>query len=277
MKNKFDKMYPIATAIILALVADFASATQSPPSPAHALNYDFGSYNKHNDGLYTEILPPASTLYGKSYANWSVKWWQWIFSLPASTFEKVFGAGPDACSVGQSGKVWFLVGEFGTPKPITRECTIPSGTALFFPIYNAWADNTACPEDTNFPIYPPDDHPDDASLSGFVQDFIDSPGTLSVSIDGKEVKGVSGLKPVDSPYLVGQNVFSYKLAKTPDNALVYLGPILNADTSCFADKSRYNKPIYPAVEDGVYLMVNKLSHGKHIIKLGDLIYKINVN
>ena len=30
------------------------------------------------------VLPPNSNPFGLSYAEWSVKWWQWVFSLPAT-------------------------------------------------------------------------------------------------------------------------------------------------------------------------------------------------
>ena len=80
------------------------------------------------------ILPPNSTPHGSSYAEWSVKWWQWVFSLPARN-SPILDTGD--CSAGQSDHVWFLAGAFA-PTTVTRACTIPPGTALFFPLVNGW-------------------------------------------------------------------------------------------------------------------------------------------
>ena len=43
-------------------------------------------------------------------------------------------------AVGQSGQVWFLAGSFGSD-PVSRTVTVPSGKALFVPIFDSlwWA------------------------------------------------------------------------------------------------------------------------------------------
>jgi hypothetical protein len=43
---------------------------------------------------------------GKTYGEWSAKWWQWAFD---SNFAQ-FTAGDVDCSAGQKGAVWFLGG-----------------------------------------------------------------------------------------------------------------------------------------------------------------------
>ena len=40
------------------------------------------------------------------------------------------------CDVGQSGKVWFLGGVINETGSASRECTVPTGKAIFFPILN---------------------------------------------------------------------------------------------------------------------------------------------
>ncbi len=57
-----------------------------------------------------------------------------MFSIPAST-NPLLDANGDYCHEGQSGKVWFLAGSW--VGPVERHCTIPTGTALFFPVLNA--------------------------------------------------------------------------------------------------------------------------------------------
>src|SRR5205823_8952020 len=90
------------------------------------------------------IAPPNSHPFGLSYGEWSARWWQWAFSLPVDHHPLYDTAD---CSAGQSGKVWFLGASFaptvtGSGQVVaiaTRHCTVPTGTALFFPILNAEA------------------------------------------------------------------------------------------------------------------------------------------
>ena len=216
-----------------------------------------GEGNAGNPG----ILPPQSHACGKTYADWSVKWWQWVFSLPA-TNSPILDTGD--CSAGQSGPVWFLAGAFvGTTN--TRSCTIPAGVALFFPIANGWADDTDCPSYDTFSV---------EQLAGFASGFVDSASGLSCTIDGVPVKGLDD--PITSPYRVGPQVFSYTLAST-DNILANhfgLACIPNGIT------------VAGAAEDGVYLLLAPLSAGQHTIHFSvhfggggslDITYELTVN
>ncbi len=88
------------------------------------------------------IVPVDETYLGLSYGEWSAKGWQWALSLPVDR-HPLFDTAD--CSTGQSGRVWFLGGTFlaGEISPgvilgqATRNCTVPSRRALFFPIVNA--------------------------------------------------------------------------------------------------------------------------------------------
>jgi hypothetical protein len=92
------------------------------------------------------IAPPDSMVLGKSYAEWSVTWWQWVFSLPVTTpAHPLLATGAVDCSYAQQGQVWFLAGTVEEGNAV-RSCTIPTGTRLFFPVFNAWADNVAEPD-----------------------------------------------------------------------------------------------------------------------------------
>src|SRR2546423_112062 len=91
------------------------------------------------------VLPPNSHPFGKTYGEWSNAWWQWALLNPVvkgnEQANPLFDTTGASCGVGQSGKVWFLAGIVtvnyspgaGT---ITRNCTIPTGTALFVPVVN---------------------------------------------------------------------------------------------------------------------------------------------
>ncbi len=206
--------------------------------------------------LNPKILPPNSNPHGMSYAEWSVKWWQWVLSLPANN-NPVIDTATD-CSAGQSGHVWFLAGEFA-PTTVTRTCTIPTGTALFFPIVNAWADNTGCPY-TTFSA---------EELAEIAASFVDAEGPSTCTIDGVPVQGIANA--AESPYRVGPQVFGYTLAETDNILANYFG------LSCIADGTM----VSPAAEDGVYLMLAPLSAGHHTIHFTvsgflDITYELTV-
>ncbi len=81
----------------------------------------------------TQIFPPHSYPYGKSYGEWAAAFWQWSLTLPLeghpfldSPSDPYFDFG-----AGQSGKVWFWSSPDG---PLTRIVTMPEDKALFLTI-----------------------------------------------------------------------------------------------------------------------------------------------
>lgn len=196
------------------------------------------------------IIPPQSHAYGATYGEWSARWWQWTFKLPVADRSGVithplFVDGAVDCSYGQSGHVWFLGGTFVTnPDPVTnnvvgtatRSCTIPAGTALFFPILNSEQD-----------IIGPDGTPTHlsvAELRQLAKQSQDAATNLSAVIDGRPVKDLARYR-VQSP------VFALTLPK--NNLYTYFGYPVSA--------GRYS----PAVADGVFLMLAPLPIGQHTI------------
>ena len=84
------------------------------------------------------VLPPHSSPYGKSYAEWSADWWQWLLEQP------VVGGPTDPnfdVRAGQTGNVWFLASALQQPA-----AEIPSGTALFIPLMNVECSSLEPPE-----------------------------------------------------------------------------------------------------------------------------------
>lgn len=72
--------------------------------------------------------------YGASYGEWGARWWEWALSIPVTNNPLLDETGAN-CGVGQYyGNVWFLAGTFGGP--VVRNCTVPRGKALFFPLVN---------------------------------------------------------------------------------------------------------------------------------------------
>jgi hypothetical protein len=213
------------------------------------------------------VMPPQSSSHGHTYAEWSVLWWQWVLQTPvhapggAVAHSWAINDGPVDCSFGQSGHVWFLAGRLRLPiDPIVanRSCTIPSGTALFFPLTDAWADNSEAPPT-------PDDTFTEAQLRGFIAPRVDGATGGFVSVDGATLAGLSA----SSPYRVKSPVFSY--TTTADNVIAQL----------------LGQPGFPArevdgaVADGLYVMLPPLSVGTHVIHFGvpgnqDITYHVTV-
>lgn len=81
------------------------------------------------------LVAPASTSpHGQTYGRWAAEWWQWALGIPAVK-NPILDPTGEFCQERQLGKVWFLAGSFGTD-PVVRNCTVPRGTALFFPLIN---------------------------------------------------------------------------------------------------------------------------------------------
>jgi len=78
-----------------------------------------------------EVLPVETS--GASYGEWSARWWEWALSIPAAINPILDTTGVN-CGKGQVGNAWFLAGTFGGTA--TRDCTIPAGKSLFFPLIN---------------------------------------------------------------------------------------------------------------------------------------------
>lgn len=78
------------------------------------------------------VAPATEPADGLSQAQLVERWWQWADRVPPGVrpYQDPTGA---LCGLNQSGRVWFLAGTDGTAD-VTRHCTVPIGTALFFPV-----------------------------------------------------------------------------------------------------------------------------------------------
>ncbi len=200
------------------------------------------------------VLLPNSAPYGKTYGEWSETWFQWSFSLPV-TSHPIFDTAD--CSAGQSGHVWFIGGNY-TGTPVTRNCTIPAGTALFFPILNFWADNTDCSNGQRI---------SDGNSEGFLRSLaasvMDQAANLSCTIDGVAVQGLTD--PLLTPYRVQSPTpggFSYTVPGS-DNILTFLGLACWSNTE--GTPIQVDAAVYHPISDGFYILIVPLSKGRHVI------------
>lgn len=203
----------------------------------------------HAAPAYPRIISPHDHVYGKTYGEWSARWWQWAYRLPVTNghgavTHPLFVDGNVDCSYGQTGKVWFLGGTFvSNPDPAgnyigiaNRSCRIPEGTTLFFPILNAEWD-----------IIGPDGKPLDITVGEMrkaAKDQMDTATDLAARIDGWPVQKLAR-------YRVTSPVFGFTFPKY--NMYRYFGYPVRAGT------------YYPAVADGYFLMLAPLPVGKHTI------------
>jgi hypothetical protein len=179
------------------------------------------------------VLLPNSAPQGKTYGEWSAKWFKWAYE-PAPAINPVLDTTGANCGVGQSDHVWFLAGTLFPPGPaaVVRHCTIPAGQMLFFPVGNGF-----CAGD-GFPNGFADERKCATGFAALLSGF-------SAEVDGVSVNNLQGD--------LLNNVYR---ALSPEFDLV-----LGADNIFGAPAGTYS----PGAGDGVYLMLAPLSAGRHTI------------
>jgi hypothetical protein len=80
---------------------------------------------------------------GISYGQWTVRWWKWALSMPATNNPLEDTTGENAFR-SQPKDVWFLAGTFGKEGsdleiPL-RTCTVPARLPILIPVLNCQAD-----------------------------------------------------------------------------------------------------------------------------------------
>ena len=96
------------------------------------------------DNLYSvQDLP-----YGATYGQWTVRWWQWFFSVPKSENPIADITGVRADADQKFSNVFFLAGKLPGEDRILpkRTCKISEDMAILFPIINCEANALEYPE-----------------------------------------------------------------------------------------------------------------------------------
>lgn len=189
------------------------------------------------------IAPVGSKPYGRSYAEWSASHWQWAFSLPVDA-HPLFDTAD--CSAGQEGPVWFLGGTFAVIEiepgvilgEVTRECTIPVGTSLFFPLVDVECSEIEGNGETEGEL---------RACANFFADFI-VPELLFCEVDGREA----------------QNLEQFRV----ESALFTFGPLPDNNILEFFGLDAPEGSTSPSVSDGVFVMLHPLSVGEHTVHFG---------
>jgi len=180
-----------------------------------------------------KIFQPDSKPYNLTYGEWTAKWWQWAYSIPREVNPAYDDTGK-YCSENQRGPVWFFPGTYG--KPVIRECTLPTGKAILFPILNSECSFAEFPELKTV-----------ENLRSCAMTFQDQVTQLHASIDGREIPQLELEK-----YRIESPSFYFTL---PENN------ILDLPTNTTTE----------AVSDGNWVFVKPLTPGKHEISFrGDV-------
>jgi hypothetical protein len=170
--------------------------------PAMAGDDDDRGESFRHASPHFHILPPNWSLQGKTYSEWSAKWWQWANSIPIAE-NPLFGNGEFAQK--GSGEVWFLAGAFGGT--LERKTSMPAGKWLFFPILNSlwWApddlDDAAYVAETFFGL-DPNDLTDDELIALIANFWIDPLVGLSLTIDGVGVEHLSAYRTISPGFRI---------------------------------------------------------------------------
>jgi hypothetical protein len=192
------------------------------------------------------VIPPQAKYRGLSYGEWSARQVQWLFSLSVD-HHPLFDTAD--CSAGQSGNVWFLGGTFASSEiepgvilgEADRDCTIPSGTALFFPMVSVETSEVEGYGSTEEEL---------RDAANFLADFI-VPSSVFLEIDGEPVTNLERYR-VESPL--------FTFGPLPAN---------NVEEATGVDAPAGTTS--PAVSDGYFAMVKPLSVGTHTLHFGGVI------
>lgn len=164
------------------------------------------------DEGWTWVDPTESSTYGQTWGDWIADSWNWVVGIPADT-NPLFGGD---CTQDQSGDVWFLAGSFGGEE--TRECTVPHGKAIHFPVRNTIG--FACPE-----LFGPEDcaWADAEGLEALVGDYPPDGvvPSMAVEVDGTALQDIE-------PYLAYSGAFEMDYVEGT-HGIFYIG---DADFDC---------------------------------------------
>jgi hypothetical protein len=185
------------------------------------------------------VFPIRSRPYGQTYGQWGARWWQYA----------VQQTNLDICAPDKPGsRVTFLAGAPGPPA-VTSSCTVATGQAIMFPVFNAeWSVAEAQSQTTPgqsclLPGQP--NGTSDAALQACATALANhaaNPGaTLAADVDGRTLQSLTSYRAVSPPF---------------DLTAVSGNPLITPPA-----------PAGPthAAADGFWIILTPLSRGTHTI------------
>jgi len=174
------------------------------------------------------VRPANSKPFGKSYGEWSALWWQQALAVHKGS-DSSFGAGSVDCTALGTSHVAFLVGTTGGAA--SRSCTLPTGTAVLFPLINT---ESSVIEDNGTT---------EAELRANASQLADQFTNLTAVVDGTALSNLTSYRfqsPLFTWTAPADNVFNVPATADPTTA----------------------------VADGYWIMLTPLSPGVHTISFG---------
>jgi hypothetical protein len=181
------------------------------------INSSQSAQAQNNTSPNALVFPVDSKPYGKSYADWSAIWWQWLLSIPKDKSPAGDSTGEN-CGTNQQGPIWFLAGTFGGAAE--RTCTIPSGKAIMFSALNS---------ECSYAEYP--DEKTESDLLECAKTFQDQTTSAQVIINGTAIENLDKFRiqsPLFNVTLPENNVFGISSGPTQavsDGLWVILKPL----------------------------------------------------
>jgi hypothetical protein len=169
-------------------------------------------------------------------------WLTWALGEPTKNAGPIADQTGENCGDGQDGPIWYLAGTFGGP--VERECDIPAGKQLVFPLINNWC------------VFPSEFYADEAAIEAdlplieewYQSIFLSDVCSLTLTLDGQELLDYETM--VDNLYIQQMDPFEINLN---DNhwAVGYFagGPM-------------------PVTGAGYYAHLPPLTPGDHVLELG---------
>jgi hypothetical protein len=202
-----------------------------------------GCSSSSTQAASVQILDPTQAHYGNTDDVWATLWWKWIYELPQTESDAgmpncvvpVQDPTGANCAVGQSGDVFFLVGDTGGTV-VRNQCVVPSGKAIFFPILSFDTDNGGVPVSMQL---------SDTAMMGVTQNQLDNVTGLSAEFDGVPITNLGRFKTQVTK-------FSYTLPPEPN-------------TYTCEGATGVTGVIDPSYAAGYYIMLAPPPAGTHVL------------
>jgi hypothetical protein len=225
----------LRTAMMLILLVAIVGCSDDVTGPADETAVtDVSTLDKARGRYGINIIPPNARPHGHSYAEWSARWWQWLWSAPVDQNPGLDETG-DFVDWNQSGSVWFLAPAYYGQWE--RTATIPNGTMLFIDLAGFFVSISQGDGET------------EAEIRDVATWFVDNViSNVIIEVDGDRLQHVEDFRVASPPGFI-----TYTL---PDNNMFqFFGFDIPAGT--YSD----------ATSEGYYAMLPPLSVGEHTIFL----------
>jgi hypothetical protein len=136
-----------------------------------------------DDFLFGNNLDP----YNRHFSDWTTVWWKWLHSIPKEKSPATDRTGSLSGTFQNNPHVWFLAGTLGNSA--LRNCTIPYGKAVLFPII------------TSVFSFALDPHlKTEEDLTNAVREDIDTVEKLALRINEVKITNFSRLRVLSQPF-----------------------------------------------------------------------------